>query len=276
MEEILVVVRYGLLPPANEVWGKVISLQACVCPQEREYLTRYTHPPTRGADTTPPGADTPGTRYTPRSTHPQDQVLPTGPGTPPTQDQVHPPPGTRYTPHLGPGTPPTWDQVHPPGPGAPPGPGTSPVGPGTPPGTRYNPQTRYTPLREQVHPPRTRYTPRDQVHPPGTRYTPRDQVHPPLQSMLGDMVNARAVRILLECNLVHTKRLCLLRRRLYFGVLSRHTIMCENTFLVIYLFISISAFDKMSHLSFEKDDDSNGHIDFITAASVRCDQCQTC
>ena len=54
----------------------------------------------------------------------------------------------------------------------------------------------YTPL-DQVHPP-----PRDQVHPPGTRYTPRDQVHPPVQSMLGDTVNAWAVRILLECNLV--------------------------------------------------------------------------
>ena len=59
------------------------------------------------------------------------------------------------------------DQVHPPG-------------PGTPPGTRYTPRTRYT-LRNQVHP-RTRY--------------------PPAQSMLGDTVNARAVRILLECNLV--------------------------------------------------------------------------
>ena len=44
-----------LLPPANEVWGKVISLQMSVCPQGAEYLTRYT----------------PRTRYTP-----QDQVQP--------------------------------------------------------------------------------------------------------------------------------------------------------------------------------------------------------
>ena len=36
--------------------------------------------------------------------------------------------------------------------------------------------------------------------PPGRR-TPRRR-HPPSQSMLGDTVNARAVRILLECNLV--------------------------------------------------------------------------
>ena len=251
-----------------------------------------THPPPGDTHYSGPGTP-PRTRYTPRSTPPQDQIHPP-PRTRYTphlrtrytpQDQVHPPdqvhplwdqihpPGTRYTPQTR--YTPLRDQVHPPGPGAPPGPGTSSLGPGTPPGTRYIPQTRYTPLRDQVHPPgpgtppRTRYTPRDQVHPPepGT---------PPLQSMLGDMVNARAVRILLECNLVHTKRLCLLRRRLYFGVLSRHTIICENTFLVVYLFISISAFDKMSHLSFEKDDDSNGHIDFITAASVRCDQCQTC
>ena len=54
-------------------------------------------------------------------------------------------------------------------PGTPPRPGTPP-GPGTPP-------------QDQV-------PPRDQVHPP------------PAQSMLGDTVNARAVRILLECNLV--------------------------------------------------------------------------
>ena len=44
--------------------------------------------------------------------------------------------------------------------------------------------------------------------------------------------------------------------------------------------VSISTLDKLSttvtpsdlmmnYLSFEKDDDSNGHIDFITAASVR-------
>ena len=77
-------------------------------------------------------------------------------------DQVHTPPGTRYTP-PGPGTHPPRDQV-------------------PSPWTRYNPQTRYTP--------------RDQVQPPGTRYTP------PGHSMLGDMVYARAVRILLECNLV--------------------------------------------------------------------------
>ena len=49
---------------------------------------------------------------------------------------------------------------------------------------------------DQVPTPRTRSTPR-------TRYTtPWDQVRPLAQSMLGDMVNARAVRILLECNLV--------------------------------------------------------------------------
>ena len=71
----------------------------------------------------------------------------------------------------GPGTPSPWDQV-PPEPGTPPGPGTPP--------------------RDQVHPP-----PRDQVH------THQDQVHPPPpQSMLRDTVNTRAVRILLECNLV--------------------------------------------------------------------------
>ena len=112
-------------------------------------------------------------------THPWDQVHPPRPGTP--WDQV--PPRTRYTPldqvhHPGPGTPP--NQVHPPGPGI-----------HTPPGTRYTPW-------DQVQPPRTRYTPlpRPGTAPPG--YTPSL-----VQSMLGDTVNARAVRILLECNLVH-------------------------------------------------------------------------
>ena len=56
------------------------------------------------------------------------------------------------------------------------------------------------------------HTPPWEQTPPGTRYThqsrhplgadPLDQVQPPMQSMLGDTVNARAVRILLECNLV--------------------------------------------------------------------------
>ena len=125
---------------------------------------------------------TPQTRYTPRTRcTPQDQA-PLGPGTPPST-RYHP--GTRYTP---------W--------------------------TRYTPQTRYIPL-DHVHPlPLDQVHPQDQVKPPGpgtppkTRYTPQDQAPPrpgtpprtrytpPMQSMLGDTVNTRAVRILLECNLV--------------------------------------------------------------------------
>ena len=160
---------------------------------------------------TPPGPGTPPrTRYTPP-----------GPGTPP-RDQVHPPgpgtaPRTRYTPQT---------RYTPPGPGTPPRTRYTPPGPGTPPGTRYTPQTRYPP-RDQVHsldqvhplgqgtPPRPG-TPLDQVHPPGTRYNPPGpgtppgtKDSPPGHNMLGDTVYARAVRILLECNLVS---LCL-----YFG-----------------------------------------------------------
>ena len=95
------------------------------------------------------------------------------------------PPGTRYTP---------WDQVYPPEPG-------TPLGPGTPPGTEYTP------------PPGPGTLPLDQVHPPGPGTPPPpppwDQVHPPgpgtppKQCMLGDTGNKRAVRILLECILVH-------------------------------------------------------------------------
>ena len=68
-----------LLPAVNKVWGKVICLQACVCPQQGEYLTRYT-PQTRytpreqstplGADT-PPGADPPGADTPPEQTSPR-------------------------------------------------------------------------------------------------------------------------------------------------------------------------------------------------------------
>ena len=81
-----------------------------------------------------------------------------------------------------------WDTTPPPGPGI-------PLGPGTPPG----PGTLF---------PRTRHPPGPGT-PPGTRHPPPSRTrHPrsrsPLaQSMLGDTVNARAVRILLECNLVY-------------------------------------------------------------------------
>ena len=130
-----------LLPPANEVWGKVIFLHL--------FVILFTG-----------GGEVP------------DQVHP--------RDQVHPP---EQTP---PGSRPLRDQVHPLGADTPPGPGTPPE--------------QAPPLQDQVHPPRPGTpsapgTPPEQTPPP-TRYTP------PQQSMLGDMVNVRAVRILLECNLV--------------------------------------------------------------------------
>ena len=74
------------------------------------------------------------------------------------------------------------DQVHPPGPGTPLD-QVHPPGPDTP------------PPPDQVHPPPPHW---DQVHPPGPGTHP-----PPVQSMLGDTVNAQAVCILLECNLVY-------------------------------------------------------------------------
>ena len=86
---------------------------------------------------------------------------------------------TRYTPR---------DQVYPPGQVHPPWEQVHPLGPSIPPGPGTPPRNRYTP--------RTRYTPPDQVHTPGPGTPPR-------HSMLGDTVYARAVRILLECNLVH-------------------------------------------------------------------------
>ena len=76
------------------------------------------------------------------------------------------------------------------------------------PGTRYTPRTRYT--HQSRLPPGTRYTPQSRHPlgpgtPPRTRYTPPKQTTP-AQSMLGDTVYARAVRILLECNLGSPKR----------------------------------------------------------------------
>ena len=58
----------------------------------------------------------------------------------------------------------------------------------------------YHPPREQAPPPRSRHPPWEQA-PPKKTDPPRSRP-PPAQSMLGDTVNARTVRILLECNLV--------------------------------------------------------------------------
>ena len=128
--------KHSLLPAANEVWGKVISLQVCVCPQG-EYLTRYTpwhHVHPLDQVHTPPR-----TRYTPKEqTSPRDQVhpleqTPPRPGTPP-RDQVTPPhnqvqpPGADTLQDQVQPTP--WDQVHPPGRRY------TPSGPGTPPQCR--------------------------------------------------------------------------------------------------------------------------------------------
>ena len=126
------------LPPAKEVWGKVICLQACVCPQGGTWAG------------TPPG-----TRYTPQTRYtPWDQVHPLGPGTLPLGPCTPPP---------GPGTLP-WDQVHPPGTRY------------TlrdhvhPPGNRYTPWTRYTPQWTRYTPP-----PPNQVHhPPWQQCMPGD------------------------------------------------------------------------------------------------------
>ena len=168
------------LPPANEVWGKVISLQASVCPQGGS-----TWPGTLPPDQLHP----PGSRHPPRADIPSwDQVHP--PEQTPPCDQVHPPEQTPpHPPPPGPGTPP--------GPGAPPGADTHLEQ--TLPGTRYTPQSRHppgTPPWDQVHPLEQTHPPQDQVHPPeqihspgpgtpprsrhppGTRYTPRSRCPP--------------------------------------------------------------------------------------------------
>ena len=71
---------------------------------------------------------------------------------------------------------------------------------------RHTPQadTPQADTPQSRHPP-GQTTPLGRHPPPGrhpqSRRPPQEQTHPP-QSMLGDMVNARVVHILLECNLV--------------------------------------------------------------------------
>ena len=106
-------------------------------------------------------------------THPREQ-------TPPAADtpwqQTPPRAGIPQSSH------PPWSRHHP---------EQTPPRADTTPGSRH-PQTRHP--REQTPPKQT---------PPQSRHPPEaDMPHPPPQSMLGDTVNARAVRILLECNLV--------------------------------------------------------------------------
>ena len=99
-----------LLPPANEVWGKVIFFRSVCqefCSQDQVHPLWHQVPPrTRYPPPPPDQVHSPGTRYTPR-----DQVHPPGPGTPPwtrytPPDQVHPPGAVRYGKQAG-GTHPT-------------------------------------------------------------------------------------------------------------------------------------------------------------------------
>ena len=79
-------------------------------------------------------------------------------------------------------------------------------------GVHHTPRSRHPPRAdppEQTPPleqtPRSRHPPEQtpQSRPPWSKHPPSRHPHPPLAvSMLSDTVNARAVRILLECNLV--------------------------------------------------------------------------
>ena len=68
----------------------------------------------------------------------------------------------------------------------------------------YTPQSRHPPwsrLPPQSRPPWEQTPPPEQTSPPGSRHSPQADT-PREQSILRDTVNARAVRILMECNLV--------------------------------------------------------------------------
>ena len=131
----------------------------------------------------PPEADTPWRQTPPRADTPQKQNPP-GADTPQKQN----PPGGRHPLEQ---TPQGADTIL----GAPPSEQThTPLPEQTPPGADT------TPLEADTHP--LEQTPPEQT-------PPRADTPPPQrQSMLGDTVNARAVRILLECNLVQSMSLC--------------------------------------------------------------------
>ena len=80
------------LPPANKVWGKVICLQACVCPQGG--VPDQVHPLGPG---TPLGADSiPQEQTPPSSRHPREQTPPKHPpGADTPQEQTPPRADTR-------------------------------------------------------------------------------------------------------------------------------------------------------------------------------------
>ena len=111
----------------------------------------------------------PGTRYTPRSRHPQEQTPPLE-QTPPSSKHL---PGSKHPPRAD-----TPQQQ------------TPSLGADTPQADTHQEQT--SPWEQT--PPGA-----DTTH--GSRH-PQSRHPPPAKSMLGDTVNARAVRILLECNLV--------------------------------------------------------------------------
>ena len=98
---------------------------------------------------------------------------------------------------------------------------------GDPPGTR--------PPWEETHPgrrpPWTRHPPHQTRNPPGA------DPHPPAQSMLGDMVNARAVRILLECNLA-----CLIRIKIILRVYEISVGLYSNNRLLYTILVNVTLF----------------------------------
>ena len=146
-DEIEVNVRI-LLPPANEVWGKVIFLHLSVILFTRGGLPQCM------------------LGYHPRENAPPRTMHPPGPWTSP--GTMHPSPsGTMHTPPQ--------DHAH-------------------------TPRTMHSPQGPCTPPPRTMHPLPGTMHPPGI-------MHPPAQSILGDTVNARAVRILLECNFVFSLKM---------------------------------------------------------------------
>ena len=103
---------HNLLPPANEVWGKVICLHSCVCPQggvpDQVHLlgpgtppgSRHTSPGSRHPREQTPQSRHPSEQTPPQSRHPPEQTAPCPQG----ENLTRNTPGTRYIP-LGADTP---------------------------------------------------------------------------------------------------------------------------------------------------------------------------
>ena len=127
--------------------------------------------------------------------------------------------------------------------------GYHPPPPGSRPPQSRTPGAGTPPSR---HP--SKQAPLQSKHPPSRHPPPEQAPPPPAQSMLGDTVNARAVRILLECNLVYlhfSKAWCYMKRISDKCVVETNSELCSCcTFQSVGLSVAWKFLPWSSHVDF--------------------------